>query len=218
MTDLTKIQERNMQKYTLPKGRKGLEYYASVWENDWKEYKNSSPDSLLDDKNAVLFPEKIQGKYWMLRRFLPDIQIISFNNLDELLETGYWVNFFENLDDNVLLRASTQPWMNYRIGAGAPPIKTKDGWLLLYHGVQERENKKPIYRMGAALLDIENPKKVLAYTHKPFYEKGRISFPCASFLRKGNGEGDWLDIIYGGGDRYTARIAKPLKSVLEKLS
>lgn len=98
-----------------------------------------------NNKDAALFPEKIGGRYCMLHRPVPDIYL-AFS--DDLL---HWT-------DHVRMMQPEFEWEAAKIGAGAQPIKTEKGWLLIYHGVDE----KLWYRLGAALLDLDDPTRVIA--------------------------------------------------------
>ncbi|MBI2842402.1 MAG: glycosidase [Armatimonadetes bacterium] len=143
----------------------------------------------FDDKNAVLFPEKIGGKYVMYHRILPDMWI-SYS--DDLI---HWDNH------KLLMAPKAGSWDCERIGAGAPPIKTSDGWLNFYHGV---DNDR-IYRLGIFLSDLEDPSKVIARSavpimgpEEPFECIGPICnviFTCGVVERNGK----YL-IYYGAAD------------------
>jgi len=100
----------------------------------------------VDSKNCVLFPRKFRGKYVIYHRIPPHIWIAYSNSL------GDWSKSYH--------RAIIQPrekWECIKIGAGAPPIETEKGWLFVYHGVDENFT----YRLGLALIDRNNPEKVL---------------------------------------------------------
>ncbi|HHV62794.1 MAG TPA: glycosidase [Firmicutes bacterium] len=111
---------------------------------------------VLDEpnKDAALFPEKIQGRYAMLHRRPP----------------GIWIAFSDDLktwiDHQKIMDVVPGNWDSYKIGAAGPPIKTPGGWLLMYHGVDE----KRVYRLGAALLDLKDPTRVLARRPEPILE------------------------------------------------
>jgi predicted GH43/DUF377 family glycosyl hydrolase len=107
-------------------------------------------------------------------------------------------------------------WDSKKVGAAAPPIKTKAGWILLYHGLSDDN----IYRVGAVLLDLKNPLKILGRTTDPIlepetsYEKEglvpNVVFPCGVVALKGR-----LFVYYGCADRVvgvaTLKINKLLK-------
>ncbi len=116
---------------------------------DWKRH-----GVVLDESNkdGSLFPEKINGRYVMLHRREPDIWIAYSNDLIT------WYNHTK-----IMGPIPSSKWENLKIGISGPPIKTKDGWILLYHGVSNEH----IYSQGIALLDLENPDRVLARQTHP---------------------------------------------------
>ncbi len=125
----------------------GIEEFISYrWQN-WKRHGLFSPG--MKDKDAVLFPEQFDGKVAMLHRLEPDI----------------WLTFSSDLrcpwpsSCHLKLARPTQGtgWDSLKIGAGAQPIKTKYGWLLITHGVDQSK----VYRLGAMLLDLANPTKLI---------------------------------------------------------
>lgn len=171
-------------------------------------------------KDCVLFPEKINGKFHMLHRVLPDIQMITFEDFGELEEKYFWVYNLMNLAGNVVLEGK-EGFESRHVGGGAPPIKTEYGWLLIYHSAQEF-NKKRIYYAGAALLDLEDPRKLIARLPYPLispdkeYElKGSVNnvvFPTGTALF-----GDQLYIYYGAADKYIATASVSLTELLKEL-
>jgi beta-1,2-mannobiose phosphorylase / 1,2-beta-oligomannan phosphorylase len=157
------------------------------------------------NKDAVLFPEKIDGEY------------VAFNRPEAFYEfhrPSIWISYSPDLkywgrDTNVILPRS-KSWDSERVGAGPPPIKTDKGWLLIYHGVGEKEGNI-VYSVGAALLDLKHPKRIIARTPKKeslispkeeyeneLYENKKVIFPTGIVpdLDKKN-----LLIYYGAGDR-----------------
>jgi predicted GH43/DUF377 family glycosyl hydrolase len=119
------------------------------------------------DKDAVIFPRRINGKIMMLHRIVPDIQLIEFNDLDELHTppAHLWEHHLDNLEEHVVM-SSEFDWEQKKVGAGPTPIETEEGWLLIYHGVDENY----VYRMGIALLDLDNPRKIIARPPAPVLE------------------------------------------------
>jgi len=112
---------------------------------------------VLDEpnKDASLFPEKINGRYAMFHRRPPHI----------------WIAFSEDLknwvDHTIVMEAlPDSDWENEKIGISGPPIKTPQGWFLIYHGV----SKDHVYRQGAALLALNDPTKVIARQAEPILE------------------------------------------------
>lgn len=165
----------------------------------------------IDDKNACIFPEKINGKYFIIHRIGNDINsafspTLDFDNTDWL--EGYrWVYPRKGM------------WDSKRIGIAAPPIKTKMGWLLLYHGISEEDN---FYRVGAILVDLKDPTKILSRSEEPLlepempYEKeglvSNVVFPCGAVLLGKN-----IFIYYGGADRVIGVASMKLKDLLGTL-
>jgi predicted GH43/DUF377 family glycosyl hydrolase len=112
-------------------------------------------------------------------------------------------------------------WDMARIGAGPPPIETSEGWLLLYHGVKQTVTGS-IYRVGAALLDLEHPQSVLKRSsdwlmspEAPYERIGDVSntvFPCGAIV-----EGDTLRLYYGGADTCVCTATASIREILDSL-
>jgi len=110
-------------------------------------------------------------------------------------------------------------WDGVKVGISAPPIKTKYGWLLLYHGVSKNHNT---YRVGVLLLDLKDPAIILArssdsiFEPEEDYEKvgvvDNVVFPCGMILK-----GDLLYIYYGGADKVVGVATMKLSVVLSAL-
>jgi len=146
---------------------------------------------VLDEpnKNASLFPEKISGKYYMLHRRHPDIWICHSEDLKT------WIGHEK------IMSPLPETWNQTRIGIAGPPVKTKKGWFLIFHGVDEFNH----YRLGVALLDQTNPGRVLARQKEPIIEPEldweingyipNVIFSCATVL-----SGNRIYCLYGGAD------------------
>ncbi|MDD3284918.1 MAG: pesticidal protein Cry7Aa [Patescibacteria group bacterium] len=176
-------------------------------------------DVLLFEKDACLFPEKINNKFALFHRILPGIQIVYFNNFSELND-NYWRDHFKNLGDSIVLDPLF--WFESRnIGGGCPPIKTKDGWLIIYHTVEDTPLGK-IYHAAAALLDLKNPLKILGRLKEPLFspeniwEKdgvvNNVVFPTGAFI-----EEERLFIYYGAADKLIAAKSINLSELLKEL-
>jgi len=176
-------------------------------------------DVLLWEKDVMLFPEKINGKFALLHRILPDIQIIYFKDFKDLT-MYYWKNYLRHLSNYLVL--SSKYWFESRnIGGGATPIKTKKGWLLIYHAVEDT-NEGRIYRASAALLDKKNPLKLIGRLKDPLFspdedweKKGDVNnvvFPTGTsiFNKK-------LYIYYGAADTRIAVASVKLEELLTEL-
>lgn len=174
---------------------------------------------LLRDKDVVLFPRKIKGKFVMLHRIWPGIQIVQFEDWKELTEE-FWADYLKNLDRHIVLDPKDLFEVNY-IGAGGPPIETEFGWLLIYHGVQETTTGK-IYHAKVALLELDNPKIEIARLPYPLFSptnqweiEGEVSdvvFPTGHALF-----GNDLYIYYGAADKYIAVAKLDINELLLEL-
>lgn len=151
----------------------------------------------INDRDNILFPEKINGKYALLRR--PEEYI---GDKYGTARPGMWISYSEDLirwEEPRLIAVPEQEWEWKKIGGATPPIRTERGWLTLYHGV-DREN---VYRAGAMLLALDNPEKVLARTRQPilepveYYERFGLFIPNVVFPT-GNIVKDGLLYIYYG--------------------
>ncbi|OGZ26825.1 MAG: hypothetical protein A2365_01345 [Candidatus Nealsonbacteria bacterium RIFOXYB1_FULL_40_15] len=177
-------------------------------------------DVLLWFKDFLLFPKKINGKFAALARILPDIQLVCFKNFDELKSRAFWKNYLKNLYKNVVLE--NKYWFESRnIGGGCPPIYTKEGWLVIFHTVEDL-NSARIYRASAALLDKKNPLKVIGRLNRPLFspeedwEKegwiGNVVFPTGTAIF-----GEHLYVYYGASDNKIAVAKINMEELLEKL-
>lgn len=173
----------------------------------------------VNDKDAVIFPELIQGKIAMLHRIPPDIQIVYFDDLNQLIspDDAFWSAYTAVVEDWTIMRPRFE-WEADKIGAGPPPIKTDAGWLLIYHGVDENH----VYRAGAALLDLEDPSTVIARSPRPILEPEReyelfgdvpnVVFPEGAIVRDGI-----LHIYYGAADKVIALATCSLNELISFL-
>ncbi len=174
---------------------------------------------LLRDKDVVLFPRKINGKFAMLHRIWPGIQIAYFNDWAELTDS-YWKNYLENLTDYIVLDPKGIFEVNY-IGAGGPPIETIDGWLLIYHGVEET-TKGGIYHAKAALLQLDKPEIEIARLDLPLFsptkqweiegEVNDVVFPTGQALF-----GNDLYVYYGAADKHVGVVKLDINELLLEL-
>ncbi|MGP4074829.1 BtaManbiosPhlase [Halobacillus sp. K22] len=166
-----------------------------------------------ENKDVAIFPEKINGKYYALHRPVPkgigrpEIWIAESANL------LHWGNHKH------LLGLSEDGWDSGRIGGGAIPFKTEKGWLEIYHAADTEDR----YCLGAVLLDLDNPSKVLSKTDEPIlapeadYEVNgffdQVVFTCGVTLQD-----DRIRIYYGVADTSMALAEISLKELLDKLT
>jgi len=174
---------------------------------------------MLWDKNVVFFPGRINGNLVFLHRIRPGIQIVSVKDLNELTPE-FWAGYLMNFHDFIVLDPVYRHESSY-VGSGCPPIETSDGWLLIYHGV-ERGEKGHIYSACAALLDLEEPSRVIARLPYALFSpttswelKGEVNnvvFPTGTALF-----GDKLYIYYGAADTLIACASVSLSALLTEL-
>ena len=170
-----------------------------------------------DQRDVVLFPEKIQGQYAAIHR--PSNWIGTGYPVNR---PGMWFAFLDGLPgrmyDHKMIMEPEQPWEAWKIGAGPPPIKTDAGWLLIYHGVDPGR----VYRAGAALLDLEQPWKVIARTKEPTLEpeeeyEREGDVPNVVFPEGATVIGDELLVFYGGADKVCCAASVRLDELINHL-
>ncbi|TRX31900.1 pesticidal protein Cry7Aa [Flavobacterium sp. ZT3R18] len=175
---------------------------------------------LLWDKNIILFPRKIDGKFIFLHRIKPDIQIVVAVRKLEELNSKFWVNYFANFDKCIVMKPKYEHEASY-IGGGCPPIETQLGWLIIYHGVQDTI-KGYVYSACAALLDLKNPMKEIARLPYPLFKpeliwelKGEVNnvcFPTGTALFE-----DTLYIYYGAADERIGTASVSISELMKEL-
>ena len=171
------------------------------------------------DKNVIFFPRRIGGKLFFLHRIRPDIQIVAVNDLHELTKE-YWENYFLHFHEHIVMEPKYRHEVSY-IGGGCPPIETKHGWLLIYHGVHDTI-KGYVYSACAALLDLKDPSKEIARLPHALFspeqewelngEVNNVVFPTGTVL-----SGDTLYIYYGAADELIACASVSLSALIEEL-
>ncbi len=180
-----------------------------------------SKTTLIWDKNVLLFPRKINGKFCFLHRIKPDIQIVlGIENIEDISD-DFWRSYFSEFDKHILMKPIHDHEVSY-IGGGCPPIETKDGWLLIYHGVHDTIDGF-VYSVCAALLNIESPCNEIARLPYPLFypdqsweingEVNNVCFPTGTII-----EGDTLYIYYGAADEQIAVASTSLSSLLLEVS
>jgi len=174
--------------------------------HDFKTFVRMPNPLMPFNRNGVLFPRKVNGKYLLLSR-PSDSGHTPFGDifLSESPDLIYWGNH-----KYVMGKGGSGWWQGMKIGAGPVPIETNEGWLLLYHGVSNTCNGY-VYSFGAVILDIDEPGKVLYRTRdylltpEKIYETvgfvPNVVFPCANLCDAATGR---IAIYYGAADTYTA--------------
>ncbi len=184
-----------------------------------KVYEKEGKKVYIWDKNVVLFPRRINGQIYFIHRIRPDIQLVNIDQFSDLTNE-FWQNYFMRLDEHILLSAKYDHEVSY-IGGGCPPIETKEGWLLIYHGVHDTINGY-IYSACASLLDLENPKIEIARLPYPLFgpeyiwelvgEVNNVCFPTGAVVIE-----DLLHIFYGAADEQIASATINLDELLNEL-
>lgn len=180
-----------------------------------RDFKTFSPLGNIfhsDNKDCVIFPQKIGGKYYALHR--PSIS--QFGKLDIwLAESDNLINWGNH---KILLDARVKYAESYRVGAGAVPLLTDLGWLEIYHSADRRDR----YHLTAMVFAKDDPTKVIMKSKRPLifpteeYEKNgfkeNVVFTCG-LIR----EDDILHIYYGAADQRVARASLSLAEVLDDM-
>jgi predicted GH43/DUF377 family glycosyl hydrolase len=177
-----------------------------------------------NNKDVIFFPDKFNIGYDFSDNssFLILHRPTSLSNPDyQISRPSIWLsisNTESTLSNSVLLLKPEQDWEELKVGAGPSPIKTKEGWLLIYHGVSADK----VYRAGAALLDLDDPRKVIARTKQPIlepeegYEKigdvNNVVFPTGTVLIDKK-----IFLYYGGADRVCCVASANLDELVEHI-
>lgn len=168
---------------------------------DFRRFRQMENAFLPYNRNGVLFPRRINGMYVMLSR-PSDNGATPFGDiyLSRSPDLHYWG------DHRLVMRPVKFGWQSTKIGAGPVPVETDAGWLLIYHGVLTSCNGL-VYAFGAALLDLDDPSKVIKRTpdyllapEEPYERVGdvpNVVFPCATLHDSATGR---IAIYYGCAD------------------
>lgn len=184
-------------------------FLAKKWE--WEKPVIITPAG-FDDKDTCILPEKTNGRYFILHRVGGQIcgdYIKSLNFKTETVRKCIRI-----------IGPRTNSWDGDKVGISAPPIKTKHGWLLLYHGISKNHHS---YRVGAVLLDLKDPAIVLARTTDSIFEPeekyekfgvvNNVVFPCGMAVKE-----KLLYIYYGGADTVVGVATMELDIILRALT
>ena len=183
---------------------------------DFKTFTRIENPFLPFNRNAVLFPRKIDGKFKLLSR-PSDSGHTPFGDIfiSESKDLEYW-----GKHRHVMGRGS-EWWESVKIGGGAAPIETSEGWLLFYHGVSGTCNGL-VYSIGGAILDIDEPSKVkyrcetFLLTPEEWYEERgfvpNVTFPCATIHDAETGR---IAVYYGAADSYVGLAFTTVDEVVD---
>lgn len=183
---------------------------------DFKTFERLENPFIPFNRNAVLFPRKVNDRYLLLSR-PSDSGHTPFGDifLSESPDMEYWGHHRH------VMERSSEWWESVKIGGGAAPIETSEGWLLFYHGVSSTCNGF-VYSIGAAILDIDEPSKVkyrcenFILTPEEWYEERgfvpNVCFPCATLHDSETGR---IAIYYGAADSYVALAFTRLDDIID---
>lgn len=182
-----------------------------------------------DNRNNVLFPERIGGVYYRLERPFPIYSRDGKERFDiwisESKDLTYWGK------SQLLLRVEDVPYANIKVGGGSPPIRTESGWLCLFHAVDEDPGRgqngwekewKRRYSVGVMILDLDNPRKLVACSQKPLmtptaqYEisggfRNNVLFPTALVPESGG----LVKIYYAAADTVVCLATANLSDLID---
>lgn len=179
----------------------------------WKHPQLISPPGEVH-KNWVIFPEKIGGKYAILHSICPEVTVAYRDSLE--FGKGEYMN---SCYDGDFRRKGC--WDNWLRGAGAPPLKTEEGWLVFYHAMDNDDPGR--YKVGTMLLDLEDPTRILHRSQEPVLEpkmdyenngfKAGVVYVSGAVVKDGT-----LLVYYGASDSYTGVAYVDLEEFLEELT
>jgi len=174
-------------------------------EHRWNWEKRIYPFPLVDNKHACLFPEKIGGRWVMYHRIPPHVWVAYSDDLANWREAS-------------IILSPKEKWEYFKLGGGAPPIKTRDGWLFVYHAVDREWD----YRLGAVLVDLNKPEKILKRSKDPILEPEEeyeingivpnVVFTCGGVILD-----DQLFLYYSGADTVLCVATAELSELIESL-
>lgn len=181
---------------------------------DWRNFQQHGMILPPHNKDCAIFDDTIDGKFYMLHR--PSSLFVGGNYiwLASSPDGVHWG------DHHCLLRTRPGKWDSARVGAGCAPIRTERGWLEIYHGADENDR----YGLGACLLDLHDPTKVLAATDDPVMQPlepyelsgffGHVVFTNGHVIEP---DGDTVTVYYGAADEFVCGARFSLKQILSLL-
>jgi predicted GH43/DUF377 family glycosyl hydrolase len=177
-------------------------------------------NTVVMDKDLVFFPRRVNGKLTFLHRIKPGIQIAAVDSLQDLTPK-FWEDYILHLDEHILLSPKYDHEIRY-IGGGCPPVETEHGWIMIYHGAKDGPVKGFEYSACAALLDLDDPGKVISRLPYPLFKPeesyeltgdvDNVVFPTGTTVFD-----DTLYIYYGAGDDIIATASVSLSGLVKEL-
>jgi len=214
---ITWVEELNKFAIVYTSFSKGGPLVSMALTSDFETFERLGPIMPPEDKDAALFPRKINGKWLLIHRPIPVYHTpgahIWISKSDDL---KYWG------EHQLLIHARRGGWWDAnKVGLNTPPLETPEGWLIIYHGVKQTAAGS-IYRLGLALLDLENPLKVLkrsdewVFGPQESYERqgdvADVVFPCGWVYDEKTGD---IKMYYGAADTCIAAATTNIRDLLD---
>ncbi|HHL40724.1 MAG TPA: glycosidase [Deltaproteobacteria bacterium] len=214
---ITRVDELDLWVILYTAYSKGGPLVSLATTGDFRTFERKGAVMAPEDKDAALFPVRFKGRWAMIHRPVPAMAGMGAH---------IWISFSPDMrhwgDHQILIPARKGAWWDAnKVGLSPPPLRTSRGWLILYHGVRATAGGC-LYRLGLALLDLEDPTRVLArsdewvFAPEEDYELtgdvDKVVFPCGWVA-----EGDDVLLYYGGADRCIALARASLSRMLDWL-
>lgn len=208
---------------TFPFTPGGIRVAVAITKN-FRKILAKHPVTIFNSKAMALFSHRVGGKITAILTVHTDlppakIAIAQFDKAEDMWSFDFWEEWYTTLNDHVI---PLQRDPGDHIEVGAPPVKTKRGWLLLYSYIRQYYSKDKIFGIEAVLLDDKNPKKIVGYVPYPLltpdaaYEKHgiipNIVFPSGVLLR-----GNIVQLYYGAADTYCAAATYDLREIFAEI-
>jgi len=211
---LTYLEGKDVWAVTYTAYSKGGPLVSLALTKDFRIFKRQGPVMPPEDKDAALFPRRFNDRWAMIHRPVPHLAGAGAH---------IWLSYSPDLkhwgDHRMLVPARRGGWWDAnKIGLSPPPLETEEGWLILYHGVRTTGGGV-IYRLGLALLDLNDPGRLIARSdewvfgpaegYELFGDVDKVVFPCG-WIR----DGDRILLYYGGADSCIALATASLSEML----
>jgi len=214
---ITRVEELDLWVILYTAYSRGGPLVSLATTKDFRTFKRQGTVMPPEDKDAALFPQRFEGRWAMIHRPVPNISGAGAH---------IWISFSPDMrhwgDHQIILPAREGGWWDAnKVGLAPPPLRTEQGWLILYHGVRNTVGGC-IYRLGLALLDLDNPTVLLARSdewifapekdYESFGDVDKVVFPCGWVV-----DGDDIRLYYGGADKCIALATGRVSELLEWL-
>jgi len=179
----------------------------------------------IDDRDVILFPKKIDGRFALLRRPIGFVDTDTGHSEEHpSIRISYSTDLQTWTEPEIVIQPEFK-WEDNRIGGATPPVRTDRGWLALYHGVENTHpaTRRVIYRLGAMMLDLDDPRRVIAratdFIMEPeaYYEKFGLFIPNVIFPTGNVVKDDRLWIYYGCCDTAIGLATVPLNDLVDHI-